>query len=765
MQTRPTAGRFIEGRPAAVIRHEGFSNATGRASKTDKRRLLALESDGERMETVERSVETLLTKANPLALIRLLGAAATTQDEQLIRRAARMEEDRKIACAELRANMLRSEAYTKMSLAEAKKVGAKIANSLAKLQDDMNDSRQETNEFLELRRNQSALEVLDAHKPFWNKAIHDWLSSAHGIDPNVDSDNPDTITLAKLTADFLALGEKEATTHTTAIILYHPRSPITESIKVAYATEGECNGFKTGQTLRRHAKVLTPIQEAVWSVIETGHPMLCNPYNHPEVATSAISIAPLTSTSGHRFGAIVSGAPALPDEFLGSFAATAGQMFERIGKLEFVWRLVGLVQTFVEKQCLSVNKLVYVDFVKDAVPTLPRNEWDWQPLEHTHPYNDKKFELPLTWKGGEPIGLFTLECATFTEMDEQLIVLTHTVADMLLEAVIAVEQMELGTEPPLCSPTVISKEYERRRSGIAEVLSGELSRCIKVSLTFFNSVTEAGSYCNKVDDEDTKKVMQGVLTLAGYNCKGWDAVRKELKKPRSLVEEIANVSMLQDSIAKGSATVSVIPIGGSKSQKQAASKKPGRKNASRWNLAEAYLKGVDIVRLAKKSPVPIRLIIRWLLAAQKVYNIGVAMASRTEEAINPLVQKMFETIDTDLSGTVSVDELVTMLVNQHGAASAMRFLRVIDVNDDGSVSQDEWHAAWRNGQFDVEESQSDTMGPPGSGLRLLSRHLSTSKVSTADSNPESSTSNKKKLKPIKKGTAKGGNRERVVPLQ
>ena len=63
----------------------------------------------------------LIFKANPLSLLKILSAAATTQDEQLLRRAQRMEADRSIACAELRANMLKSEAYTKMSLAEGKK--------------------------------------------------------------------------------------------------------------------------------------------------------------------------------------------------------------------------------------------------------------------------------------------------------------------------------------------------------------------------------------------------------------------------------------------------------------------------------------------------------------------------------------------------------------------------------------------------------------------------------------------------------------------
>jgi hypothetical protein len=97
-------------------------------------------------------------------------------------------------------------------------------------------------------------------------------------------------------------------------------------------------------------------------------------------------------------------------------------MFERIGKLEVVWHICQIVQQFIEQQCLASSKLVYVHFEKDATPSAVVSEWEWQPLAFTHPNNEKRFELPLTWKGGETIGVFSVECATFTPMDEQLIV-------------------------------------------------------------------------------------------------------------------------------------------------------------------------------------------------------------------------------------------------------------------------------------------------------------------------------------------------------
>ena len=113
--------------------------------------------------------------------------------------------------------------------------------------------------------------------------------------------------------------------------------------------------------------------------------------------------------------------------------------------------------------------------------------------------------------------------------------------------------------------------------------------------------------------------------------------------------------------------------------------------------------------------------------------------------------------DTDRSGFVSIDELVKLLVNEHGPNPAMRFPRVIDANADGLVSRTEWHQAWRNGQFDVDASQSEAVGP--SGLRLLSRHLSSPELKKSSQREESSK--KKKLKPIKKGTSK--YQDRVAP--
>ena len=112
--------------------------------------------------------------------------------------------------------------------------------------------------------------------------------------------------------------------------------------------------------------------------------------------------------------------------------------------------------------------------------------------------------------------------------------------------------------------------------------------------------------------------MQAVLTLAGHTCKDWKEVRKHLRSPRVLVEALANASSIKDAIKEETA---VVPLAGGadkvekgKKGKGAFKKKVGRKNATRWNVAEAYLKGVDLTALERKSPVPVAILIRWYAA-------------------------------------------------------------------------------------------------------------------------------------------------------
>lgn len=171
--------------------------------------------------------------------------------------------------------------------------------------------------------------------------------------------------------------------------------------------------------------------------------------------------------------------------------------------------MVATVSSFIKKQVLGLERLCYVKFTRFATAKQCM-DWQWQPLLYTAPDNEKRFELQLMWKLGEPIGVLSVECGTFTPMDEPLIRLLHLIAPMVQRAVEAIEEMDLGTQHPLASlPDVIS-EFERTQLDIPRLLSNELSRCVQLNLTFYQSLVETYDYCKKVNDADTLCLLQAV---------------------------------------------------------------------------------------------------------------------------------------------------------------------------------------------------------------------------------------------------------------
>lgn len=107
------------------------------------------------------------------------------------------------------------------------------------------------------------------------------------------------------------------------------------------------------------------------------------------------------------------------------------------------------VQQFIEKTCLASHQLVYCKWVNDAAASPPVDDWTWQPFLYTHPTNDKRFELPLQWSSGERIGLFTVECGTFTNLDEQLLGARLRQERTLQGQLRGGGQEQLGRPPPL----------------------------------------------------------------------------------------------------------------------------------------------------------------------------------------------------------------------------------------------------------------------------------------------------------------------------
>ena len=383
------------------------------------------------------------------------------------------------------------------------------------------------------------------------------------------------------------------------------------------------------------------------------------------------------------------------------------------------------VRTFIEKQCFASHKLVVCNYIKGGEPTVSRDEWAWQPLDFTHPTNDQRFELPLRWDNGT-IGLFTVECGIFTPMDEELITLLHTVARMLEDAIKDLEDLELGTKPPLYTAIDVLEVYEKRKRDIAKILADELSTSVKTSPIFTKSFVETAAYCKKVEDADTRKLMQALLSLAGHNSNNWNELRKHLGNVTGVVDALADADMLTSSIAD------TVGKGLNKRDADKGSSRPVHKRSSskhlkllsRWNVAEAYLKGVDLNDLYQDAPTPAKILIRWFKMARIVHNIGVAMAIPDDETFDAQAQTAFDQIDSNGDGMISVEELIEFCLDEYGPEGATKLLRVIDSDGSDGISQAEWHRAWRKGDFSVEEVSERPSGVgPSKSVRIMSKHL------------------------------------------
>jgi len=676
-------------------------------------------------------------------LLKMVGVTGIKQDEFILRQAAKMEAEAHDSMQALRARMAKNTVYCKQAFAETAKISKAIADNLEKVADSVSNSQEGQRNFAELRRNQAAQEQLAMHKEQWRKATLEFLDAADGDDPDLDSDNPDSMKLAEMLAQYMAQGEPNMQDQACAVILYHPHAPLSESLKVAFAV-GDV-GFTTGQTLRRSAKNKSQTVESVWQVLEQGNAVLSNPHNHPEEATNAVSICPLLSMNRHRFGVVVSGAPALPDEYFECFCRTAGQMFERIGKLEIIWRIMENVQQFIEKTCLASHQLVYCKWVNDAAASPPVDDWTWQPFLYTHPTNDKRFELPLQWSSGERIGLFTVECGTFTNLDEQLLVLLHTIAPVVLEAVEEVERLELGQKPPLYTINTVMAKYDAMVKNIGQNLSREVehsvrSRNLNGSEPFYASLVETAAYCAKSDDKDLLRLMQAVCALAGFPpAKTWGEIRKQLKNARALCDALADISKFTDAVEPQE------EAGGG--AKKAKKKKKKKQAMDRFNISEAYLKSVDLLEMDRQAPVPIKILLRYLRATKLVYNIGMCMSLFTAKdgAVNPIAQKIFQAIDKDNDKVLTTDEVIAYFVTEYGPDPSLKLLKVLDSDADGKITMEEWHKGWQNGDFDLEKID-DGGGEEAKNYRILSRHLTRDNI----------------LAPIAKKADKGGGKKSRV---
>ena len=169
-------------------------------------------------------------------LLKMVGVTGIKQDEFILRQAAKMEAEAHDSMQALRARMAKNTVYCKQAFAETAKISKAIADNLEKVADSVSNSQEGQRNFAELRRNQAAQEQLAMHKEQWRKATLEFLDAADGDDPDLDSDNPDSMKLAEMLAQYMAQGEPNMQDQACAVILCTLLRP----------RERQCGAYRTG---------------------------------------------------------------------------------------------------------------------------------------------------------------------------------------------------------------------------------------------------------------------------------------------------------------------------------------------------------------------------------------------------------------------------------------------------------------------------------------------------------------------------------------
>ena len=117
---------------------------------------------------------------------------------------------------------------------------------------------------------------------------------------------------------------------------------------------------------------------------------------------------------------------------------------------------------------------------------------------------------------------------------------------------------------------------------------------------------------------------------------------------------------------------------------------------------------------------------------------------------------------------LSTGEVLKFLIDKYGREIAIRFIRVVDQDQDGIITRQEWHRAWRTGEFEVQELEPPPPAPGAKSMegdvtvtpvyKIMSRHLTRSNLNVGTPSSVSPA----KVKPSKGVDEK--NVLRVVPV-
>ena len=526
------------------------------------------------------------------------------------------------------------------------------------------------------------------HKELWVKSIDEFQSAALGENKSIKAT---TMGLAEFLCTTLSIAEPNITPHAAALVGWHPLDP--EQLKVYYASDDA--ELKTGANLRSKTATTNKAHTGPWEVMRSGEAVLQNAHGLKEDSDKARSVAPLKTAAGDTFACLVSGPPAVPDELLMDLARQAGPLMERVWKREQAAMAGQYVKEFIKKASNAMKSLVYVKFVMEQEGAgaqdgrkvdsgkeksggeLLEEAWKWSPLMYSDPDDPTKFVLPLSWKLGESIGTLTVTTGTYTVMNEQLLMLLHTCASLLLEAIEIIEDLTPGTIPPLASEKAVLDAFEAKRVEMPEKLANE----IQFQLCSFDPhrvFGELRTFDEKVIDKDEFALFQGVFSLIGYNMKDlkkWGDIQRLLKKPKDIKEKMEKLKLTPEADAKG--------------------------DDAKWKASAKAVKNADMKGMEQRSAAPVKIVLRWYNAVNMTRNIAEAIAAdQAPKAPDPIADNIFDRIDADNSGYITTKELVKYMLAEFPTGAAHRLLRILDEDGDQKISRDEWQIGWHKGSME-----------------------------------------------------------------
>ena len=110
--------------------------------------------------------------------------------------------------------------------------------------------------------------------------------------------------------------------------------------------------------------------------------------------------------------------------------------------------------------------------------------------------------------------------------------------------------------------------------------------------------------------------------------------------------------------------------------------------------------GTKLAEFEKRVPVAMKIVTRWLRIVEMVHHIESAIALESQPApADPIADKIFDLIDTNRDGQLSVTEVAGYIIREFSSKVAHTLLRTLDTDGDHYISRQEWRKGWASGQL------------------------------------------------------------------